>query len=138
MMVGFSQLDAGRAMTEHLLSAGYRRIAFLAARLDPRSNRRMAGYRAVMGEAGLADDSLMVQTKAPSSVQVGCELLREIVGRRPDVDAVFFNNDDIALGALLSCQRPGISGPVRLGLAGFTAVQISRVGARTDTNLTAA
>src|SRR3546814_7783436 len=41
MMVGFSQLDAGRAMTEHLLSAGYRRIAFLAARLDPRSNRRI-------------------------------------------------------------------------------------------------
>src|SRR3546814_620720 len=50
MMVGFSQFDAGRAMTEHLLSAGYRRIAFLAARLDPRSNRRMAGYSAVMAE----------------------------------------------------------------------------------------
>src|SRR3546814_10675100 len=88
MMVGFSQLDAGRAMTENLLSAGYRRIAFLAARLDPRSSRRMAGYRAVMGEAGLADDTLMVQTKAPSSVQVGCELLREIVGRRPAVDVI--------------------------------------------------
>src|SRR3546814_21000361 len=71
MMVGFSQFDAGRAMTEHLLSAGYRRIAFLAARLDPRSNRRMAGYSAVMAEAGLADESLMVQTKAPSSVQGG-------------------------------------------------------------------
>src|SRR3546814_4219468 len=125
MMVGFSQLDAGRAMTEHLLSAGYRRIAFLAARLDPRSNRRMAGYRAVMGEAGLADDTLMVQTKAPSSVQVGCELLREIVGRRPDVDAVFCNNDDIALGALFECQRLGIAVPERLGIAGFNDFEMS-------------
>src|SRR3546814_7934066 len=127
MMVGFSQLDAGRAMTEHLLSAGYRRIAFLAARLDPRSNRRMAGYRAVMGEAGLADDTLMVQTKAPSSVQVGCELLREIVGRRPDVDAVFCNNDDIALGALFECQRLGIAVSERRGIAGFNAFAMAAV-----------
>jgi len=119
MMVGLSQADAGRAMGEHLVSAGYRRIAFLAARLDPRSNRRMAGYSAVMAEAGLADDSLMVQTKAPSSVRVGCELLREIVTRRPDVDAVFCNNDDVALGALFECQRLGIAVPERLALAGF-------------------
>jgi LacI family gluconate utilization system Gnt-I transcriptional repressor len=119
MMVGFSQFDAGRAMTEHLLSAGYRRIAFLAARLDPRSNRRMAGYSAVMAEAGLAEESLMVQTKAPSSVRVGCELLRELVTRRPDVDAVFCNNDDVALGALFECQRLGIAVPERLAIAGF-------------------
>ena len=119
MMVGLSQFDAGRAMAEHLINAGYRRIAFLAARLDPRSNRRMAGYRAVMAEAGLDDPSLIVQTKAPSSVRVGCELLREIVERRPDVEAVFCNNDDIALGALFECQRLGIAVPAQLGLAGF-------------------
>src|SRR3546814_10072114 len=85
----------------------------------------MAGYRAVMGEAGLADDSLMVQTKAPSSVQVGCELLREIVGRRPDVDAVFCNNDDIDLGALFECQRLGIAVTERLGIAGFNDFEMS-------------
>ncbi len=119
MMVGLSQFDAGRAMTEHLLDAGYRRIAFLAARLDPRSNRRMAGYRSVMAEAGLDDDSLIVRTKAPSSVQVGCELLRKIMAQRPDIDAVFCNNDDIALGALFECRRLGIAIPQQLGLAGF-------------------
>lgn len=125
MMVGFSQFDAGRAMTEHLLSAGYRRVAFLAARLDPRSNRRMAGYSAVMSEAGLADDGLMAQTKAPSSVQIGCELLREIVRRRPDVDAVFCNNDDVALGALFECHRLGIAVPEQLGIAGFNDFEMS-------------
>src|SRR3546814_7398695 len=78
-----------------------------------------------MAEAGLADESLMVQTKAPSSVQVGCELLREIVTRRPDVDAVFCNNDDIALGALFECQRLGIAVPERLGIAGFNDFEMS-------------
>src|SRR3546814_13847197 len=67
----------------------------------------------------------MVQTKAPSSVQVGCELLREIVTRRPDVDAVFCNNDDVALGALFECQRLGISVPERLGIAGFNDFEMS-------------
>lgn len=119
MMVGLDQYIAGRAMGEHLLQAGYRRIAFLAARLDPRSNRRMAGFRAVMAEHGLDDDSLVVQTKAPSSVGIGCELLREIMAQRPDIDAVFCNNDDIALGALFESQRMGLKVPDRLGIAGF-------------------
>lgn len=119
MMVGLSQADAGRAMGEHLVSAGYRRIAYLAARLDPRSNRRMAGFRAVLAEHGLDDDSLVVQTKAPSSVAMGCELLRQLMRQRPDVDAVFCNNDDIALGALFECQRLGIKVPEQLGIAGF-------------------
>src|SRR3546814_17839668 len=45
MMGGFSQFDAGRAMTEHLLRAGHRRLSFLAARLDPRrrSEERRVG-----------------------------------------------------------------------------------------------
>ena len=119
MMVGLSQFDAGRAMGEHLLSAGYRRIAFLAARLDPRSNRRMAGFRALMAESGLDDEDLIEETNAPSSVGMGCELLRRIMDRRPDVDAVFCNNDDIALGALFECQRRGIKVPEQLGIAGF-------------------
>jgi len=119
MMVGLSHFDAGRAMTEHLLAAGYRRISFLEARMDPRSNHRMAGYRAALEAAGLADDSLVVRTKAPSSVGIGCELLREIVTRRPDIDAVFCNNDDVALGALFECQRLGLAVPDRIAIAGF-------------------
>src|SRR3546814_4092283 len=63
MMVGFSQFDAGRAMTAHLLRAGSRRIAFLAARLDPRRNRRLAGYtcvKAVVGRASRRERVLKV------------------------------------------------------------------------------
>ena len=48
MMIGFSHLDGGRAATQHLIDAGYRRIGFLGARMDPRSQRRLAGYRAAM------------------------------------------------------------------------------------------
>jgi LacI family gluconate utilization system Gnt-I transcriptional repressor len=87
--------------------------------MDPRSNHRLAGYRAALEAAGLADDSRVVRTKAPWSVRVGCELLREIVARRPDIDGVFCNNDDVALGALFECRRLGLAVPERVALAGF-------------------
>lgn len=46
--VGFSQEDAGRAMTQALIDKGYQRIAFAAAQLDPRTLQRATGYRAAL------------------------------------------------------------------------------------------
>ena len=68
---------AGRAMGEHLVSAGYRRIAYLAARLDPRSNRRMAGFRAV---------SAMTWTEARNLTARGGRTLDGRASRRPERD----------------------------------------------------
>ena len=45
MMIGFSHLEGGRVATQHLIDVGYRRIGFIGARMDPRSQRRLAGYR---------------------------------------------------------------------------------------------
>src|SRR5690606_37557490 len=100
MLVGVSHPAAGRAITRHLIDAGYRRVGFLGARMDPRSQRRLAGYRMVMEEAGLHDARLVTTTPTPSSIPLGCELLRDALARAPDIDAVFCNNDDIALGVL--------------------------------------
>ena len=50
--VGFSQVEAGAAITEHLLQRGRRRIAFVAAQLDPRTLQRAEGYRRRVRHAG--------------------------------------------------------------------------------------
>lgn len=127
MMIGFSHRDGGRAVTEHLIAAGYRRIGFVGARMDPRSLRRLEGYRAAMREAGLADERLVVTTPAPSSVSMGGELLRTALARISDLDAVFCNNDDLALGVLFECQRRGLPVPERLGIAGFNDLEMMEV-----------
>ncbi|MGO4840968.1 substrate-binding domain-containing protein, partial [Rhizobiaceae sp. 2RAB30] len=67
MLVGFSHFDGGRAATAHLIEAGYRRIGFIGARMDPRSQRRLAGYRHAMEDAGLLDPHLVTTTPTPSS-----------------------------------------------------------------------
>lgn len=117
--VGFSQADAGAAMTQHLLARGRRRIAFAAAQLDPRTMQRLEGWRRVMREAGLYAPTLEWLNPAPSSLALGGTMLEQIAGQTPAVDAVFFCNDDLAQGALLAALRLGIRVPERIAVAGF-------------------
>ena len=111
--VGLSQADAAAAMVEHLLARGYRRIAFAAAQLDPRTLQRLQGWRQRMQAAGLHDPTLEWLNPAPSSLAVGGRMFEQILGQTPAVDAVFFCNDDLAQGALLAAARLGVPVPQR-------------------------
>lgn len=125
MMIGFSHQAAARAAAEHLLAKGYRRIGFLGARMDPRTQRRLRGYRAALAAKALDDDGLVVTTPRPSTVTLGAELLGDLLARRPDADAVFCNNDDIALGVLFECQRRNIRVPDEFGICGFNDLEMA-------------
>jgi LacI family gluconate utilization system Gnt-I transcriptional repressor len=117
--VGFSQRDAARAVTQHLVDTGRRRIAFAAAQLDPRTLQRAQGYRDCLKEAGLYDATLEWQNPAPSSLKVGSTMFEQILSIRPRVDAIFFCNDDLAQGGLLAALRMGIKVPRQVAIAGF-------------------
>jgi LacI family gluconate utilization system Gnt-I transcriptional repressor len=117
--VGLSQVDAGAALTHHLLARGHRRIAFAAAQLDPRTLQRLQGWRRAMAQAGLHTPMLEWLNPAPSSLALGGTMFEQILGQTPEVDAVFFCNDDLAQGALLAALRLGVAVPGRIAVAGF-------------------
>ncbi len=117
--VGFSQREAGRAITRQLLEAGRRRIVYVAAQLDPRTLQRGEGYEAALAEAGLAARVHKLLVAQPSSMALGGELLARVLREVPEADAVFFCNDDLAQGALLAALRLGIAVPDRLAVVGF-------------------
>lgn len=117
--VGLSQYEAGRAITEHLLSRGRRCIAFAAGQLDPRVMQRAEGYRAAMRGAGLYDPALELLTPHPTSIALGGRQLEQLIREQPHIDAVFFCNDDLAQGALLAALRLGIRVPEQIAVAGF-------------------
>ena len=126
MMVGFSHHDAAAAATRHLLDRGYRRPGFLGARMDPRTRRRFAGFRAEAEAHGVFDPDRVETTEVPSSVGGGAELLRALLARHPETDAVFCNNDDLALGALFEAMRMGVLVPGQLGICGFNDLEMMR------------
>jgi LacI family gluconate utilization system Gnt-I transcriptional repressor len=117
--VGFRQTDAGEAMTLHLIAKGKKHIVFAAAQLDPRVMQRLNGWRKALKANQLYDATLEWLNPAPSSLALGGLMLEQIMKQSPDVDAIFFCNDDLAQGALLAAMRLGIAVPQQVSIAGF-------------------
>ncbi|KPY33360.1 Gluconate utilization system GNT-I transcriptional repressor [Pseudomonas syringae pv. primulae] len=117
--VGFSQEQAGAQAALHLLGRGRTRLAYMAAQLDTRVLQRGAGFRQVLEDAGLFDAELQVTTPLPSSIGLGGELFARLLDEHPDVDGIFFCNDDLAQGASLEALRLGVAVPQRVSLVGF-------------------
>lgn len=117
--VGLSQHEAARALTGHLLQRGYRRIAYVAGQLDPRVLQRRQGYEQALRDAGLYDPRLELLDPSPTSMAQGGRLFEALLARQPEVDAIFFCNDDLAQGALLAAMRMKVAVPQRVAVAGF-------------------
>ncbi|MGW0533275.1 LacI family DNA-binding transcriptional regulator [Streptomyces sp. NPDC003032] len=111
--------DGARDMVRHLLSLGRRRIGMITGPLDtPGGTERLAGYREVLAEAGVAaDDSLVVS--GDYSRASGESGAAGLLVRAPDLDALFVASDLMAQGAVAALQRAGRRVPEDIAVGGF-------------------
>lgn len=117
--VGFSQVQAGERAAHHLLQGGRKQLAYVGAQLDQRTLLRGQGFRRALQHADCYDAALEVLTPQPSSVGLGGDLFNQLLERHPQVEGIFFGNDDLAQGALLEATRRGIRIPERVAVLGF-------------------
>ncbi|MGY3916635.1 substrate-binding domain-containing protein [Aeromonas australiensis] len=122
MVVGMDHRAAARAMVTEMLRRGRRKVVYLGARLDVRTQLRMEGYYQAMTDFGLTGQHLL--TEQSSSFTLGGELLDQALVRYPDLDGLFCTNDDLAVGALLQCQAKWIPVPQQIAIAGCNALDI--------------
>ena len=115
-----------RAVTDHLLGLGHRRIALVGG---PDHNRdageRARGWRDSLAAAGLTPDERLV---FPGDFT---ELLGHAAGSSigrlaPLPDAVFAANDAMAFGCLAAFGEAGLRVPEDIALAGFDDIPIAR------------
>ncbi len=125
--IGFNHDDVGRAMAEHLLRAGHRRLAYVDSGVaeDYRAHERGLAFAAAARAAGA---QVWVQVASPGDAfdagrQVFGDLLR---AGPPAPSAAAFANDHLAAGALLEALRRRIAVPQRLALLGFGDFAIAR------------
>lgn len=120
---------AARTATEHLLSVGSRRIAYIGRR-DSRpsdaADRRHVGYIEALEAAGLpAASALTAQVDAftaDEGERVGAEMVRAV----PDLDGVVCSNDSVALGVLAALHSAGRRVPDDVAVIGIDDIRASR------------
>ncbi|MGB8646728.1 MAG: LacI family DNA-binding transcriptional regulator [Anaerolineae bacterium] len=118
-VVAVDNRSGGRMATEHLLANGYRSIGLItgpAGWWEVRE-RRSGWEEALRAAGGVIEEQLVVEGDwMPASGEQG---LRRLLEQRPDVDAVFVCNDQMALGALQAACALGRQAPEELALVGF-------------------
>ncbi len=109
----------GELAVQHLVGQGRRKIGLIAGPLDWwEARERKAGWRRALHRADLEHgaDLVFEGDWSPGSGEQG---MRQLLGRRPDIEAVFVSNDQMALGALRVAHECGRSVPQDLAIVGF-------------------
>lgn len=129
MVVGSSHRMAGRKSAEHLLARNYRRIGYVGhdIRVDLRAGKRLEGFQAMLGENGLSFVDEEFFPSGGSSVEAGRIGLARLLKRESTLDAIYFSNDDLALGGYFHCLEHNISIPSSLALFGYNGLEITRL-----------
>lgn len=105
--------------TSHLLELGRRVIATIAGPQDMVAGvDRLAGYREALRAAGApADDDLV--GVGDFTRESGLRVMRELLARRPDIDAVFVASDLMASGAMEVLRAADRRVPRDVAVVGF-------------------
>jgi LacI family transcriptional regulator, gluconate utilization system Gnt-I transcriptional repressor len=127
MVVSYSNAEAAKAMTLHLAARGYKRIGFVSldTKINRRARERLRGHLAALKSLGMAKDPALISEVGPGLTS-GAHAMVDMMTRAPDVDAIFFAGDVLAIGALFETQRRGWKVPGRVAIAGFDDLDIQQ------------
>ncbi len=123
--VGISHAEAGHTMASALLAEGRKRIAYIGCGLerDTRAAKRFRGFKNALIDEGIGLAGERIET-GPSTIAVGRALTAQLLADQPDLDCIYYSNDDLAAGGLFHCLSANIDVPGTLRLAGFNGLDL--------------
>jgi DNA-binding LacI/PurR family transcriptional regulator len=108
-----------RMAAAHLVAGGRRSIATIHGALDLSSGTdRLEGYRDALQEAGLAPVAAL-EAGGNYYPVTAADAMRELLERRPGLDAVFAASDSMAAAAIRVIQESGRRIPEDVAVVGF-------------------
>lgn len=117
---------AAQQITEHLISLGHKRIAFLCGdETHKSSSERLQGYYQALQAQGITPDPTLVMA-GQYSFESGVTRSKQLLAMNERPSAVFACNDEIAAGTLFAARLSGIEVPQQLAIAGFEDSPFSR------------
>ncbi|MFC0541835.1 LacI family DNA-binding transcriptional regulator [Kutzneria chonburiensis] len=125
--VGSTNFAGGLAATQHLLSLGHRRIAYLGGPATAACNQARAhGYRAAM-EAAKAPVARGYVRPGEFTYQNGLLGAAALLDLAEPPTAIFAGNDEIALGVIETARARGLRIPEDLSVVGFDDTLLARM-----------
>ncbi len=117
--LNFNDFEGARLATDHLLSLGHRKIAFIAGDpVHPDAQERLRGYRAALEAAGIKYKPALV-LPGLFHEDSGVLAVEQLINSREPFTAIFAANDQMAFGASLALYRRGIRVPEDVSIVGF-------------------
>jgi DNA-binding LacI/PurR family transcriptional regulator len=111
--------DGMRAVTEHMIALGHRRIAYIGDRFGYQSDtERLAGYRAALSAADLPAQSDLV-VHGDGGAEAAMQGMEQLLALAKAPTAVCCYNDMSALGAMRCLRNRGLRVPGDFSVAGF-------------------
>jgi LacI family gluconate utilization system Gnt-I transcriptional repressor len=120
MLVGFSGAEGGRLLGQHFRERGYRKVAYVG-RTTGRSRGSLDGFTEALGR----NVDFVLALEGRLTIGDGMTALETIIAQLPDVDAIQFAGDVLAVGALLQARKMGIDVPGRVAIAGYGDLEFS-------------
>ncbi|OAP34084.1 LacI family DNA-binding transcriptional regulator [Sinorhizobium americanum] len=123
---GPSHEEAGRLVANHFLERGLRRIAYVGAELhkDLCARRRYLSLKSALAAAGIDLLSMICEVR-PRQAVTGRFLTEQLVLAHPEIEAIHFLNDAMALGGLSYLHQAGISVPDQISVIGFNGTSLA-------------
>jgi DNA-binding LacI/PurR family transcriptional regulator len=134
--VGIDDRGGGRAVAEHLVGLGHRRLAVIVPTLvfDGREGRvdeerlraaaylndreRLVGVREGFEAGGIGWETILIEERA-NSQEAGADAARALLAETERPTAIVATTDQLALGAIRSARELGLEVPTDLSVVGF-------------------
>ncbi len=113
------EVQGGRTATEHLLSRGHRRVAFInSTESSPSTIGRLRGYKEALKAQGIRFDPRLVIRAEPEQ-EGGYSAASKLLAMADMPSAVFCYNDRVAMGLYDRVKEAGKEIPSDLAVVGF-------------------
>lgn len=118
--------SGARAMGEHLLEHGFRRVAFIAGSDDTPDNAdRLRGLIDALNVAGQTVAGEL-QVRGDYGHDSGYRAATQLLDLAQPPDAIFAANDQMAVGAIEAARDRGVHVPGRIAVVGFDDTDLAR------------
>jgi LacI family transcriptional regulator len=119
--IGTDDVRAGMLATEHLISKGCRRIAYIGGDYLSTAADRLEGFRAAAAKHGIAVPKTFICRRIhldDAAVATGRRAMRALLKLTPRPDGIFCFSDPVATGAMQTVLEHGLRIPEDVAIVG--------------------